>query len=335
MLSKVITIQQCIKEIHPDKLYQVKILKGAPDALVSCRELRGHYCTKPGQKGYETNREIKIWSVFFLLKAMTTAPFITNWRKQRPLLFTWLQMDEKTFYSFLTQLKKKNLITVDRMFNIHLASWEQAAHILDCFDSSLLTIPFNPYKHEGKQVFQHFLRSEEILSNQTLQHDTLMDKLDKNSSLRDDLLLLMSRQGADRQRLSEDRVYYRERLLQLQLRLFKEGSDLLDYSFTFRADINRGVKKIKEHHKYKSAQSVSYMKRRLAKHGIITIKKVKIVSEARARIYIPHEEKENSFRDGYKWFKDQKQTALILSDQITLNYERPKRMQREPVKRAA
>lgn len=313
---------QCIKEIRRDQLYQVRILKGAPEALVSCRELRNKY---------ETNREIKIWSVFFLLKALTTAPFIEDWKKQRSLLLTWCQMGERTFYFYLDQLKKRKLITIDQCFNIHLTSWEQAAHLLNIVYLGTHSIQYNPEKYEGKQVFQHFLRAEEILSNQTNQHIGLMSKLDKNPTLRDDLMTMMLQLGADRQRLFTDKVYLRERLLQLQLHLFKRGSELCDYSWQARADINRCARTIQEHHHYKAAQSVSYMKRRMFKHGVITVKKVRVISEGRARLYIPDPTKENGFKEGYKWFEDQKQTALILCDQISINYEKAKDEKRRAV----
>ena len=347
-MSKLVSISQCITEVEPDKLYPVRYLNGAPEILVSCREFRGHYVGKSRMQrkrksdeyyakrsqGYETNREIKIWSVFFLLKAMSTSPCIKNWRKQKTLLSTWLQMSEKTFYTKREELLKKKLITVDRNHNIHLCSWEKAAEILDIAYTGTSIIQFNPYKHEGQQSFQYLLRGEEIKANQMLQHKALMNKLEKNHLLRDDLLMLLIRQGADDQRLVKDQQYFRERLLQLQLQLFKQGSDILSYAFAVRADINRGIKKIQDHHKYKSKQSVSYMKHRMAKLQVISVKKVKIISEARARLYVPKDSGDGQ-RDGYKYFKDQKQTALILTDQITLNYESSKPGQRMPEKKKA
>ncbi len=314
-------------------MYQVRYLTGAPDALVSCRELRGQYCKKR-KEGYETNRDIKIYASFFLLKALTTSGLITNWRSQRTLIFTWLQLNERTFNRQLQEMQKKKLVTGDTDHNIHLASWQEAARILDITYTGTTIIHFNPYKHAGKQTFQYLLRAEEIEANKKLQHKALMNKLDKNPMLKNDLHLLLIRHGADDQRLIKDHLYYQERLLQLQMQLFKAGSEILSYAFAVRADINRGVKKIAEHHHYKSAQSVSYMKRRMARLDIITIKKLKVVSEARSRLYIPSEDGRR--RDAYKYFKDQKQTALILTDQININYETSKQGQRQmPEKKAA
>lgn len=304
-------------------MYSVKILKGTEDLLVAMRSV----CNV-----YETNKEIRIWSAFFLLKALTTAPFISNWRRQRPLLLKWLQMDEKTFYGYMAMLKNKKLITVDNGFNIHPVSWDDAAKILGVPYLGTTTILFNPYKHEGKQVFQHLIRREEIKSNQIIQLEALMSKLDKNLPLKDDLLLLMIQLGADRKRLLTDKSYFQERLLQLDIRLFKEGSEIIGYSFTNRADINRGVKKIAEHHHYKSPQSVSYMKKVMVKHGIIQVKKIKVISDKRGRFYYRLGEK---MVEGYKWFKDQKQTAWTLTDQITFNDEKKQQEKPLSLKKAA
>lgn len=334
-MSKVVTIPSCITEIDPRRMYNVPVLIGAPEALVSCRVLRGHYCTKPGEKGYETNREIKIWSVFFQLKALTTSPFIKNWRRQRELLSTWLQMGEKIFYWYLGELKQRGLISIDRQFNIHLASWEQAAHILDIAYCGTYTIQFNPYKHEGKQAFQYLLRAEEIEANKKLQLQALTNNLDKNPLLKNDLIFLLVRNGADKNRLLLDRAYLQERLLKLQKQLFKDGSDLLSYVFTFRADINRGIRKLKSHHHYRSVQSVTYMKRRMLKLRVVELVKITVISKARSRFSIPMEEEIDKLRPGYKWFKDQKQTSWILTDQIKPNYESSKRGQKNASNRKA
>jgi hypothetical protein len=345
-LNKVLSIQQSITEIDPNKIYSVPILTGAPGVLVGLRELRGMYCKKQhtstedssspsaaGGKGYHTNREIKIWSFYFLLKAITTAPSIRNWRKQRSMLLTWCQMNERSFYRYLNYLVEKNLATVDHDYNIKLVGYQQAAHILEINFSGTYSIQYNPYKYAGKQIFQHFIRAEEIEQNKKDQLTGMMNNLDKNPALKVDIILLLVRYGAEEKRLKNDSVYFQQRLLNLQLHLFKSGSDVLSYVFTRRADINRSVKKISDDHAYRSASSVSYMKRIMAKHGVITIEKIKVVSQARSRLYVPNDE--GGQRDGYKWFKDQKQTALLLTDQLTVKYETSKKSQPQAVQKKA
>lgn len=362
-MTKVITIQQCITEIDPNKTYRVPVLIGAPEALVSRRQLCGRY-TKKTDKGYQTNPEIKIWSFYFLLKALTTSPFIKNWRDQADMLCAWTQVNEKTFYRYLDKLKEKKLATVDRNYKIHLVGWQTAAHILDIVYCGTYTIEFNPHKYEGKQVFQYLLRGEEIEQKKKDQLEGLMNGLEKNLPLKTDIMMQLAQQGANLHRLQHDRVYFQQRLLQLQQQLFKSGSDVLAYSFTHRADINRSVIRIQEDHCYKSPSSVAYMKRRMVKLGVIEVTKVKVISKARSRFYLPAgagnerelarlekrlnaggltkeqydhlvERIEKRRREGYKWFKDQKQTTLILCDQIIAKYETAKKGKQEALKKAA
>lgn len=344
-MSRLVNIQQSITEIDPNKIYSVPILIGAPASLVSCRELRGHCCSKKPKTekakprnqsagtGYHTNREIKIWSFYFLLKAVTTSSCIHNWREEKQMLLTWTQMEERSFYRYLKFLEEKKLATVDKFHSIRLVSYQDAAHILDIVYSGTYTVEFNPYKYNGKQTFQHFLRAEEIEDRKNEQLTGMMNKLDKNPALKVDIILMLVRLGASEERLKNDSVYFQQRLLKCQQWLFKTGSDVLSYIYTRRADINRSVKKISDDHCYRSSSSVSYMKRIMEKHGIITIDKIKVVSQVRSRLYISSDGGKQ--KDAYKWFRDQKQTALILCDQINKTYEVKKSGTGKPFKKAA
>jgi hypothetical protein len=320
-LAKILTIRQpqCIREIEPGKTYYVEVLAGAAEALVSERQLRNTY---------ETNREIKYWSTFFLLRSMTTANKIQNWRGQKSLLLQWVQMSETTFYRHLVELQNKGLITVGHNYDITLVSKQDAAKILGIGYSGTHSIPYNPITYAGKQVFQYFLRAEEIRHQLERQLYGLLYHLDKNPLLRNDLFLLLERHGANRERLLQDDKYIQERLLKLQMQCFRHGSDILDYIFSRRADINRSVKRIQKHHSYKGLSSVSYMKRRMADLQIISVRKEAVESLKRARIYMPGE---GGRIDAYKWVGRKKTTTWFLCDQLELKYEinEEKKMQRK------
>jgi hypothetical protein len=291
----------------------VPVITGAAEELVGHRELRNKY---------HTNRSIKTWSCWFLLKSLTSSGKIQRWRTQREFLFEWLQMNEKTFYARLKEMTQLQLITVDEEENIHLVSYDKAAQILEVPYIGLTNIEYNPEKYGGKQVFQYFLRAEEFRYQQQRQRSALLYYLDKNPLLKNDLHLLMVKYGADGQQLQISGSYFQERLLLLQMRSFKEGSDILQYILTHRADINRGVSRIKDNHNYKSTQSVSYMKKRMLKLQVITITKKKVESSERSRLYIPDGDKK---KDGYKYVRRTRQTVWFLTDQISFAYEISKR----------
>lgn len=301
-------MQAPLKHISFSNPTEVPVLIGAAEELVRHRELR----TK-----YETNRSIRTWSTWFLLKALTSSGKIQKWRSQREYLFHWLQLNENTFYARLHEMKALGLVTIDDHENIHLVSYEKAAEVLNIAYTGLVRLEYNPEKYAGKQAFQYILRAEEFRYQQSRQLNALLYHLDKNPLLKNDLHSLLIKYGADGQQLLKDGSYFQERLLKLQMLLFKEGSDILQYVLTHRADINRGVNRIKENHSYKTKQSVSYLKRRMLKLNVILIEKKKVESVERSRLYVPDGDKK---RDGYKYCRKSKNTVWFLTDQIQFAY---------------
>jgi hypothetical protein len=288
----------------------VPILNGAATALVAHRELRNKY---------HTNRSIKTWSCFFLLKALTTSGKISQWTTQKKHLLTWCQCNENTFRHHLAAMKEMKLVTIDKYSkSISLTSYEKAAEILDIPYTGITKIKYSPDDTQGKQVFRFFITAEEFRKEQQKQLEGLTYWLNKNLLLKNDLHLMLLKFGADDKQLRNP-AYYQQRLLAMQMQLFKEGSDILSYVFSRRADINRGVKLIAEHHKYKSKQSVSYLQRCMARHKVIDVKKICVESKSRSRIYIP--DGLDKRRDGYKWLDKKGHTAWFLTNQIVFNYE--------------
>jgi len=301
-----------VKHITPKLPTHIPVLRGASEELVTHRVLRSKY---------ETNRDIKIWSCWFLLKALTTTGKIKCWYKQKQILLPYVQMNENTFRRRLKDLVQLQLITLNDDGSIELISYERAAGILDIAYTGVYYLQYNPEQNAGKQIFQYLLRCEEIRFAQERQLDGLLFHLDKNPSLKNSLHEMMVKAGADDQRLYKDREYYQKRLLQLQLHAFQEGTELLKFIFTHRADINRGVLSIQKAHCYKATTSVSYMKKRMFKLGLIQVNKVCVHSVQRSRLYIP--DGNGRQKDGYKWIGAKKETALFLTDQITFTHEIP------------
>jgi hypothetical protein len=312
---------------------QVPVLVGAARMLVAQRELRGDY-VKDGQLiarkrksesyyekrkgGYQTNRDIKAWSCFFLLKALTTSGHISEWTKQKDTLLTWVQCNENTFRRLLARLKELELCTINQSRHISLTSYEKAAAILGIEYNGTFNIKYNLDAQQGKQIFQFLLRGEEFRSEQQRQLEALMYYLNKNPNLKNDLTLMLLKFGAD-DKLLHNAAYFQQRLLMLQIQSFKNGSDLLSYIFSRRADINRSCNRIAEHHNYKHAQSVSYLKKRMAFLKLIAVQKILQESVTRSRLFIV--DGHDKPIDAYKWLGKKKTTALVLTDQITFNYD--------------
>ncbi|MBC7509359.1 MAG: hypothetical protein H7320_11535, partial [Ferruginibacter sp.] len=85
-----------------------------------------------------------------------------------------------------------------------------------------------------------------------------------------------------------------------------------------RADVNRGVNKIKEDHKYVSQQSASYLKSVMIKQGIIEVEQKFLVSHHRCRLYVPKADSEQYSKEAYKYLPHQKKTGWRLTDQVKI-----------------
>jgi hypothetical protein len=290
----------------------VRILRGCSTELVGRRSRIAEY---------ETNNEIKYWATWFLLKGLSDSGCIKQWTKQKPFILNWVKMRERTFRTQLSWLVKERLLMIDKhTHSIRLVSYYKAAQILGIEYRGVYSINYEPNKYNGKQSFRFFLIAEEFRYHQQQQSAAIMLKLDNNPALRKDLICLLTKEGCDNNRLQTQPDYFIERLLQLQIRFFKDGSDILAYVFTLRADTNRGVKKIQKDHNYRSPQSVSYLKRCMFRRGIIKVQKICVESSCRSRIYFRNKQT-GSHEEGYKWLATSKNTAFFLCDQVKMNYE--------------
>jgi hypothetical protein len=298
----------------------VPIMIGAAEELVKHRELRTKYCT---------NRSIKTWATYFLLKSLTSSGLISQWTEQKQDLLSYCKMNENSFRARLYELKALGLITME-YYNIRLVSFQKAADILGIDFKGTIKIEYDEAL-PGKQTFQYFLRAEELRGNMIAQLNAMMFYLEKNPLVKAQLDVLLIHAGADSTRLN-NAAYFQTQLLKLQQTSFAKGSDHWDIIIQFRADINRSVNGIKENHTYKSAQSVSYMKKQLLAMKIIGVEKVKIESSTRSRIYVPDGTRK---RDGYIYNPATKKTSWQLCDQVSFKYSQTFPKQNESTKRKA
>ena len=137
----------------------VPVLRGASEVLVNHRELRN--C-------YQTNRSIKTWATYFLLKSISIPGVIKCWRSQKDHLLQYCKMTESCFMARLKELKALGLITISKGLTITLTSFENAAKILGIEYTGTIKIEYDA-KIPGKQVFQYYLMLDEIRCNQNKQ----------------------------------------------------------------------------------------------------------------------------------------------------------------------
>lgn len=301
-------------------------------AVLICTDHMQHLVSKRTLVNkYETNRFIKYIATYYLLKALSPeSGWILNWTSQKEYLLQFLQMNENTFRSHLKALKEIGLVEVHKKEKkIQIYGFAAAAEILGIEYFGTYNIEYDHQKTHSpagmpvapqKQTFQYLLRAEEFERQKEKQLNRVLYKIEENPNYFEDIIYLLTQLGADPAKLRTDGQYMRERLLQMQMFFFKQGSDLLEYVYHARADINRGVKRIAKHHGYRSAQSVSYLKRRMWRLGIIQVLKISSQSLNRSRLYFKDPETGEK-KEGYKWIKNGKCTALFLTDQISPLYK--------------
>lgn len=293
--------------MQKNNIHNVPIINGCSVILVQKRSLR---------KVYSTNREIKLWATYFLLKAISTSGHIHHWIKQWEELSHYLQCNEGTFRTRLAELKRLKLLDIIPGHTIRLCSYQKAASVLGIEYNGTTSVTYNQ-DIKGSNIFSYIICADEIVNNQQAQLNALVKSIDKNPLLYDCIEFQLIQRGCNPLRLRRDSNYFQKELLMLQLISFSEGSPIMDLLLQRRADINRGVNRLALDYGFKSIRSVIYLKRRLIKLGIIEVEKIKVVSPERSRRYIPADGDRR--KDGYMYLRSSKETMWQLCDQVIPN----------------
>jgi hypothetical protein len=316
----------------------IKVLDGAAPILCGQRQLCGKNITNPAHykkrmdngkdvseayyknrttQGYHTNRSIKTWACYFLLKSLTTSGVIQRWTSQRLMLLDFTKMNENSLRTRLAEMKALGLCTISKHSkNIQLVSFEKAADILDIVYTGTIEIEYKT-NTDAKQIFQYQLRGEDVRLNQAAQLEQLIKKVNKNPLLKSQLIVLLQQQFGCTEKQLRQHTFFQQKLLHLQQITFTNGSALYTIIHQLRADVNRGVDKIQQQHNYKCPTSVSYMKSIMKKYGVVAIEKKHIDSKPgiRSRKFLP------DGKEGYKWIEAKMSTQWVLTDQLTLLYK--------------
>lgn len=303
--------------INQNNVYQIPVLIGAANELVGLREKKNVYNVNP---------HIKYWATWFLLKSFTTSGRIQAWNKQKRELLEFLRMSDGSLRNQLYKLQQLKLISIEKSAigrdrDLVLTSYKEAAGIMGIIYKGTEIINYKPHEYANEsQVFRYLLTAKEIESNQQLQTDELFRKFQKNcSGHTTEILLQLSKIGANTNRCMADKHYLQQQLMKLQKIVFREQSAMASITFSLRSDTNRSCRRAAEDYKYKSHTSFSYIKKKLLKVGAIAVEKVLVNSKERSRIYYMAEvEGKHIRKDGYKWNDKAQQTYWRLCDQVTV-----------------
>ena len=258
------------------------------------------------------NRTIKLYDTFAIFKAITTTGKIQSFTKQRENLAYVCKISVSMLYSRVKELQRLNLIKIVNG-NITLASWEDACKPFKISHKHKIAINYNI--HDYKRV-HHAFAAIEITQAQQKQFNAFHYHMDKNPSDKNYLANILFDSYKDQRVLTSKQVFTQQ-FDKLQRHCFENGktiieqfgTDIFNLVFVRRADCNRCVGTIRAAYKFKSSQSVSYLKKQLFRNGFITIDKDKPLA-AENTVTMWGED---------KWFDEIKRRAWVIPDRITVN----------------
>lgn len=252
---------------------------------------------------YQVNQFIKCIDTWLLLKQVTRSGKIQQWNRQKNDLLKLCKCSENIFRLRLKQLQKLNFLHYDKN-NIQIASYETIENNLLIDTAKKFEIV---YDLTNTQRLQEWIIAAEIQDNQERQDYMILKRVNKNPHINMQLTAAMLKDGANATRLNDGR-YFLSQMKALYLSDFVAASEIHDTLIDVRPDNNRGVKAIGKAWNTKHAMTVSYWKKILAAAGIIDISKLMIQSCDRTR----------NKNCKVIWNKKDKQTVLVLADQITV-----------------
>lgn len=268
-----------------------KLPHGLASHLVNQRELR---------TVYQTNRAVKVYGFFALLKTITESGVIKNYHSQITDIGTLTKKSRTGVYTYISQCKTIGLLKVNGG-NLYLNSWQDAVNTVDCaYYSGLYTTLQYDTTHD-KQTPEYLIYAAEIKENQDRQTLAVIKQIENNLPLANTLGV---GQNVQPKHVME--------LHKLQVFTFVNGKSENDYSLihSCRADVQRTAKTLRKTYGMKDRRSVKYLKMQLAIRGIATIAKRVLESDCRNRV------NKNLYYTGY--IKETQKTFWKQPDLIQL-----------------
>lgn len=264
---------------------------------------------------YEKHNELKIYSYYFLIKAITTSGTIHNFSNQKSALRKYFKVTRNTFNSIISKLEIYNLIKLDGD-DLKISSWQQAAEILNCdysknyFSTTYLT--------NNKQPFYYSIFALDIANNQAKQAEAIQKKISANSSILEAILNSLSeltnRSGKELKKLSWSE--FSKLLMEWQKKTFTYRTAHFKILHSIRIDCNRSLKNLRNAWSVKDFRTATYIKRKLEFYKIITNDKQEIVFSDSGNRMI---QVSKNYCDIYN--PATKKRAYRLCDQLNLNIE--------------
>lgn len=215
---------------------------------------------------YQTNRDIKAYSLFVWLKNMTPAGVIHNYEKQHAEICQALKISRASFYNYLRTAETLKLI-VRQNGNLKLSGWDK---VIDQFTLPSKTFTTIYYDTENpKQKLSLIIEALEFEENKEKQQRAITNKIAKNPSVKSAFELFCQYNNIQAE-FTPDNLAIVRRLI------FQNGTAESIYSslmYSVNPEFYRNSSSIAAAHGYKSPRLTTYLKHKLQKSGVAIIKK--------------------------------------------------------------
>lgn len=271
-------------------IIRLKILEGLSRMIVSDRHLRA---------SYKTNRAVKYYGFYCILKSMTTSGLVRDYVNQLTHICEITKRSRSTFYSYLNECIKLGLIEKVGD-NLRLTSWDTLVERFALRERKFTEFNYDTTRKD--QTPEYFLISAEISENQQYQVKSVMLRIGQNPQIKH----FITKEQSPAETVKS--------LQNMQVQTFFDGcggSEIM-YSIihSFNADTQRTVPKLRKAFNLKSNRSVAYLKRQLSERGFAEVTQRFLKSSVRMR------KDKNIYCTG--WDRKLGQSTWHLPDMITL-----------------
>lgn len=288
----------------PPEIIQVKLPKNILLNLFSTRSL---------VIKYETNRTLKSYAFYALLKTTTQSGKLTNYKDQAKFLRKLFKCTRNTLPTIIAQLQQLKLIEIEGT-DLKLVSFERAAELVE--------LPYKrgddvviEYNIDSKEKIYHLFFAAEIAINQRTQLNAIQKKLLFNSEACHQLTLVASQlTGIDFKIIKAMPIdEFCKLIFSLQKNQFVKESKYFKLLNIVRVDVNRKLGNLVAAWGFKSYLSATYIKRKLHQLQLIKLEKQSpIYSECGNRIRTISKKYIDKFNH------QNKLTAWFIPDQLNV-----------------
>lgn len=232
-------------------------MNGLSSDVVKLRKLRNRY---------ETNRDIKAYSLFVWLKSMSVSGFIHNYGKQLDSICGPLKISRATFYNYLNTAEDLQLIERNNG-RLKLASWDKVVETLSLPEKTFRTIYYDT--ENQKQKLSLILEALEFEENKEKQEKAITNKIAKHPQVKSAFELFCRTHGITAE-------FTPDNLSKVKREAYKYGSAASIYSVimnTVNPEVYRNASSIASAHGYKSPRLTTYLKTKLKRASLAVVSK--------------------------------------------------------------